>query len=102
MITREIIIGLMIPFIGTSAGGACVFFMKRGLDINVQKALTGFAAGVIVPAMPYLLSFAAGVMIYVVVEELIPEMAEGEHSHIGVLLFAAGFTVMMALDVALG
>ncbi len=76
--------------------------MKRGLDINVQKALTGFAAGVIVPAMPYLLSFAAGAMIYVVVEELIPEMAEGEHSHIGVLLFAAGFTVMMALDVALG
>ena len=102
MITREIIIGLMIPFIGTSAGGACVFFMKRGLDINVQKALTGFAAGVIVPAMPYLLSFAAGAMIYVVVEELIPEMAEGEHSHIGVLLFAAGFTLMMALDVALG
>ena len=102
MITREIIIVLMIPFIGTSAGGACVFFMKRGLDINVQKALTGFAAGVIVPAMPYLLSFAAGAMIYVVVEELIPEMAEGEHSHIGVLLFAAGFTVMMALDVALG
>ena len=48
MITREIIIGLMIPFIGTSAGGACVFFMKRGLDINVQKALTGFAAGVMV------------------------------------------------------
>lgn len=102
MITREIIIGLMIPFIGTSAGGACVFFMKRGLDMNVQKALTGFAAGVMVPAMPYLLSFAAGAMIYVVVEELIPEMAEGEHSHIGVLLFAAGFTVMMALDVALG
>ena len=102
MITREIIIGLIIPFIGTSAGAACVFFMKRGLDINVQKALTGLAAGVIVPAMPYLLSFAAGAMIYVVVEELIPEMAEGEHSHIGVLLFAAGFTVMMALDVALG
>ena len=101
----------MIPFIGTAAGVACVFFMKRGLDINVQKALTEFAAGVmvaasvwslIIPAMPYLLSFAAGAMIYVVVEELIPEMAEGEHSHIGVLLFAAGFTVMMALDVALG
>jgi ZIP family zinc transporter len=64
--------------------------------------LTILAAAVIVPAMPYLLSFAAGAMIYVVVEELIPEMAEGEHSHIGVLFFAAGFTVMMALDVALG
>ena len=258
---KEIIMGLLIPLIGTSAGGACVFFMKRGLDIKVQKALTGFTAGVmvaasvwsliipameqssgmgrfafvpafigfwlgilfllildnviphlhlnaetsegpvshlarttmmvlavvlhnipegmavgavyagymsgsaeisaggaialsigiaiqnfpegaiismplyaagksrmrafadgvlsgavepvaglltviaaavIVPAMPYLLTFAAGAMIYVVVEELIPEMAEGEHSHIGVLLFAAGFSVMMALDVALG
>ena len=261
MITREIFWGLMIPFAGTSAGSACVFFMKRGLNINIQKALTGFAAGVmvaasvwsliipameqsegmgrmaflpafigfwigivflmildniiphlhinaeaaegpashlarttmmvlavvlhnipegmavgvvyagfisgsglitaggalalsigiaiqnfpegaiismplyaagkskkaafadgvlsgavepaaglltiiaasvIVPAMPYLLSFAAGAMMYVVVEELIPEMGEGEHSHTGVLMFAAGFTVMMALDVALG
>lgn len=51
--------------------------------------------------MPYLLSFAAGAMMYVVVEELIPEMSEGEHSNIGVILFAFGFTVMMALDVAL-
>ena len=56
----------------------------------------------IVPAMPYLLSFAAGAMFYVVVEELIPEMSEGEHSNIGVILFAVGFTLMMALDVALG
>ena len=261
MLTQKLIIGLMIPFAGTSLGGACVFFMRRGLNINLQKALTGFAAGVmvaasvwsliipaieqsdnmgglsflpafigfwlgilfllildniiphlhlnaeesegpeshlarttmmvlavvlhnipegmavgvvyvgyvsgsveisaggalalsigiaiqnfpegaiismplyaagkskmrafidgvlsgtvepiagfvtviaaaiIVPAMPYLLTFAAGAMIYVVVEELIPEMAEGEHSHIGVLLFAAGFSIMMALDVALG
>lgn len=108
MITNEVVSGLLIPFIGTSAGGACVFFMKKGLNIRLQKALSGFAGGVIlaaaliVPAMPYLLSFAAGAMVYVVVEELIPEMAEGEHSHIGVLLFAAGFTVMMALDVALG
>lgn len=48
MLTREILMGLMIPFIGTSAGGACVFFMKRGLNIDLQKALTGFAAGVMV------------------------------------------------------
>ena len=224
MLTKEIITGLLIPFAGTSAGEACVFFMKKGLNIQLQKALSGFAGGVMVaasvwsliipameqsagmgrlaflpafagfwlgilflllldnliphlhlnaeqaegpgshlarttmmvlavvlhnipegmavgvvyagyisgsaditaggalalslgiaiqlltilavavilPAMPYLLSFAAGAMIYVVVEELIPEMAEGEHSHIGVLFFAAGFTVMMALDVALG
>lgn len=52
--------------------------------------------------MPYLLSFAAGAMVYVVVEELIPEMSEGKHSNVGTVLFAAGFTVMMALDVALG
>ena len=65
-------------------------------------ALTVLAAGLIVPAMPYLLSFAAGAMLYVVVEELIPEMAAGEHSHVGVALFSLGFSLMMALDVALG
>ena len=59
-------------------------------------------AGWIVPALPYLLTFAAGAMLYVVVEELIPEMSEGEHSNLGVLAFAAGFTLMMVLDVALG
>lgn len=64
--------------------------------------LTIFAAGFFLPSMPYLLSFAAGAMLYVVVEELIPEMSEGEHSNIGVLMFALGFTLMMALDVALG
>jgi ZIP family zinc transporter len=52
--------------------------------------------------MPYLLSFAAGAMLYVVVEELIPEMSSGEHSNVGVVMFALGFTLMMALDVALG
>ena len=68
----------------------------------VGALLTILAASLIVPAMPYLLSFAAGAMIYVVVEELIPEMSSGEHSNIGVLMFSLGFTVMMALDVALG
>ncbi|MCH3972724.1 MAG: ZIP family metal transporter [Oscillospiraceae bacterium] len=68
----------------------------------VGALLTILAAGLIVPAMPYLLSFAAGAMLYVVIEELIPEMSEGEHSNLGTLLFAVGFTVMMALDVALG
>ncbi|MBO7385042.1 MAG: ZIP family metal transporter, partial [Clostridia bacterium] len=65
-------------------------------------ALTVVIAALVVPAMPYLLSFAAGAMLYVVVEELIPEMSAGEHSNIGVLAFALGFSVMMALDVALG
>ena len=60
------------------------------------------AAGLIVPALPYLLSFAAGAMLYVVVEELIPEMSQGEHSDVGTIFFAVGFSVMMMLDVALG
>jgi len=64
--------------------------------------LTVIVAGLVVPAMPYLLSFAAGAMLYVVVEELIPEMSAGEHSNVGVLSFAVGFSLMMALDVALG
>ena len=64
--------------------------------------LTVIVAGLVVPAMPYLLSFAAGAMLYVVVEELIPEMSAGEHSNIGVLFFAVGFSLMMAQDVALG
>ena len=64
--------------------------------------LTILAAGLVIPALPYLLSFAAGAMIYVVVEELIPEMSQGEHSDVGTLTFALGFTLMMALDVALG
>jgi len=206
---NTIIWGLLLPFIGTAAGAACVFFLKRDLKVNVHRALTGFAAGVmvaasiwslivpaieqsaqkgrlaffpafigfwtgilflllldhiiphlhrsidridqmegpksrlnrtlmmvfaegkskpksfllgvlsgaveplfgaltvliatmVVPVMPYLLSFAAGAMLYVVVEEMIPEMSSGEHSNIGVLSFAVGFSMMMALDVALG
>ena len=59
-------------------------------------------AGVLLPVLPYALSFAAGAMIYVVVEELIPEMSAGKHSNVGTLCFAAGFTLMMVLDVALG
>ena len=211
-----VIYGLLIPFVGTSLGSACVFFLKKGLGDRVQRGLTGFASGVmvaasiwsllipameqsageealaflpavigfwagilfllgldhliphlhqksshaegphtqlrrstmmilavtlhnipegmavgvvyagylagdgqitmmgalalslgiaaglVVPALPYLLSFAAGAMIYVVVEELIPEMSQGEHSDVGALTFALGFTLMMALDVALG
>lgn len=63
--------------------------------------LTILAASRVVPLMPYLLSFAAGAMMYVVVEELIPEMSAGKHSNLGTVMFAAGFTLMMALDTAL-
>jgi len=173
--TKNVILELLLPFLGTSLGAGCVFFLKRGMNLLVQRALTGFAAGVMVagwmagndtitatatmalsigiaiqnfpeaaiismplqaegvgkgraflygvlsgiveplaavltmlaaglilPALPYLLSFAAGAMIYVVVEELIPEASAGEHSNLGTLFFAAGFTIMLALDVALG
>ncbi len=68
----------------------------------VFGGLTVLIASLVVPAMPYLLSFAAGAMLYVVVEELIPEMSSGEHSNIGVVFFTVGFSIMMALDVALG
>ena len=73
-----------------------------GIVEPVGAMLTILAAGYIVPALPYLLSFAAGAMIYVVVEELIPEMSQWEHSDLGTIFFAVGFTVMMSLDVALG
>ena len=73
-----------------------------GIVEPIGALVTVAAARHVVPLLPYLLSFAAGAMMYVVVEELIPEMSEGEHSNVGVIAFAAGFTVMMALDVALG
>ena len=198
--------GILIPFVGTTLGAACVFFMRKTLSKLLQRALAGFAAGIMVAAsiwsllipaikqsenmgtlsfvpavgvmyagflaenaqitatsalalslgiaiqnfpegaiismplraegeskrkaflggvlsgvvepigavmtilvaqlvilaLPYLLSFAAGAMLYVVVEELIPEMSQGQHSNIGTLFFALGFSLMMILDVALG
>ena len=182
--------GILIPFVGTTIGSACVFFMRQTLNKSVQRALAGVAAGImvaasiwsllipaikqsenmgtlsfvpavagfwigilfllaldhliphlhvgsdqaegeskrkaflrgvlsgvvepigavltifaaqlVIPALPYLLSFAAGAMLYVVVEELIPEMSQGQHSNIGTLFFALGFSLMMILDVALG
>ena len=153
----ETFLGILIPFLGTTLGSACVFFMKKSLSDLVRRSLAGFAAGVmvaasiwsllipaieqsksmgklsflpafigfwggvlsgvvepigavltiaaaqfIIPALPYLLSFAAGAMLYVVVEELIPEMSQGRHSNLGTVFFAVGFSVMMVLDVALG
>ena len=73
-----------------------------GIVEPIGAVLTILAASIIVPALPYLLSFAAGAMLYVVVEELIPEMSQGEHSDIGTVFFAVGFSLMMVLDVALG
>ena len=87
---------------GVSKTRAFLYGTLSGAVEPVGAFLTILAAGLVVPAMPYLLSFAAGAMMYVVVEELIPEMSSGEHSNIGVIMFAMGFTLMMALDVALG
>ena len=87
---------------GRSKGKSFLDGVLSGAVEPVGAVLTIMLAGFLVPAMPYLLSFAAGAMMYVVVEELIPEMSEGEHSNIGVIMFAVGFTLMMALDVGLG
>ena len=91
--------------------GAIISMPLRAEGVGKVRAFAGgvlsgavepLGAGLVVPALPYLLSFAAGAMLYVVVEELIPEMSQGEHSNVGTLTFALGFTLMMALDVALG
>ena len=73
-----------------------------GVVEPIGAVLTLLAAQLVIPALPYLLSFAAGAMLYVVVEELIPEMSQGRHSNLGTVFFAVGFSVMMVLDVALG
>lgn len=87
---------------GVSRKKSFGYGVLSGVVEPIFGALTAAFAWLVVPAMPYLLAFAAGAMFYVVVEELIPEISVGEHSNVGVLLFSAGFTVMMALDVALG
>ena len=78
---------LMIPFLGTALGSAFVFFMKREMPALLQKVLLGFASGV---------------MLYVVVEELVPEYSQGKHSNLGTVGFALGFALMMVLDMVLG
>lgn len=87
---------------GMSKGRSFFYGVLSGAVEPLGALLTVLAASHVIPLMPYLLSFAAGAMMYVVVEELIPEMAEGEHTNVGTILFAVGFTIMMALDVALG
>ena len=87
---------------GMKKGKSFLYGTLSGIVEPIAAVITILAAGLLVPALPYLLSFAAGAMIYVVVEELIPEMSAGEHSNLGTIFFALGFTVMLALDVALG
>ena len=87
---------------GMRKGRAFFYGVLSGAAEPVAAILTIWASGLILPALPYLLSFAAGAMLYVVVEELIPEASAGKHSNLGTLFFAAGFTIMLALDVVLG
>ena len=87
---------------GEKKGRAFIGGVLSGIVEPIGAVLTLIAAQLVIPALPYLLSFAAGAMLYVVVEELIPEMSQGQHSNIGTVFFAVGFSVMMMLDVALG
>ena len=96
------IISLPLHAQGMSRARAFVGGVLTGAVEPLGSLLMIAMASRLTPMMPWFLSFAAGAMIYVVVEELIPEMSEEPHSNVGTVLFAAGFTLMMALDVALG
>ena len=95
---------ISMPLRAEGEGKGKAFFggVLSGVVEPIGAVLTILAAQLVIPALPYFLSFAAGAMLYVVVEELIPEMSQGKHSNIGTIFFAVGFSVMMTLDVALG
>ncbi|MBR5431025.1 MAG: ZIP family metal transporter [Bacteroidales bacterium] len=123
---EAIIAALLIPFAGTALGiaiqnipeGAIISMPLRaagnsrlkafgigalsGIVEPIGGALVLLLASVVTPLMPYLLAFAAGAMLYVVIEELVPETAEGKHSNLGTIGFALGFALMMVLDVVMG
>ena len=123
---EAIIAALLIPFAGTALGiaiqnipeGAIISMPLRaagnsrlkafgigalsGIVEPIGGALVLLLASVVTPLMPYLLAFAAGAMLYVVIEELVPETAEGKHSNLGTIGFALGFALMMVLDVVVG
>lgn len=96
------IISMPLKAEGMKKSSAFLYGTVSGAVEPIAALITIMLSGLIVPLLPYLLSFAAGAMMYVVVEELIPEMSTGEHSNLGTVMFALGFTVMLALDVALG
>ncbi len=96
------IISMPICAAGAGKKKAFLYGVCSGIVEPLGALLTIALSKYLTPAMPYLLSFAAGAMIYVVVEELVPESAQGSHSNIGTIGFAIGFAIMMALDVALG
>lgn len=87
---------------GMSKAQAFLYGSLSGIVEPIASIITIMLSNILIPILPYLLSFAAGAMAYVVVEELIPEASEGEHSNLATIGFALGFVVMMILDVALG
>lgn len=96
------IISLPLHAEGVPKGKAFIYGVLSGVVEPIASILTMLAASLILPILPWLLSFAAGAMVYVIVEELIPEASQGHHSNLGTLAFAAGFVLMMVLDTALG
>lgn len=96
------IVSMPVCAAGAGKGRACLYGVLSGVVEPIGALITIWLSQYLLGAMPYLLAFAAGAMVYVVVEELIPESAAGEHSNIGTIGFAAGFVIMMILDVALG
>ena len=96
------IISMPLKSEGASKAKAFLYGMLSGIVEPIGAILTIALTNLVVPILPYFLSFAAGAMIYVVVEELIPESHSGEHSNIGTIGVAIGFVIMMILDVALG
>ena len=96
------IISMPLKSEGMSKGKAFLYGTLSGVVEPIGAIITICLTNLVVPILPYLLSFAAGAMIYVVVEELIPELQAGEHSNIGTIGVAIGFVIMMILDVALG
>lgn len=96
------IISMPLKSNGISKGKAFGYGIGSGIVEPVAGLITILLSSLVVPILPYLLGFAAGAMIYVVVEELIPEMSEGEHSNLATVLFMIGFSLMLFLDVTLG
>lgn len=96
------IISMPLRGAGFSRGKSFLYGVASGIVEPIAGGITLLLAVYIEPLLPYFLAFAAGAMIYVVVEELIPEASEGEHSNVGTIAFALGFVLMMVLDVALG
>ncbi|MCR4938793.1 MAG: ZIP family metal transporter [Treponemataceae bacterium] len=96
------IVSMPLHGIGLSKGKSCFYGILSGIVEPIAGLVTVLLSSIIIPVLPYFLGFAAGAMIYVVIEELVPEMAEGEHDNMTTIMFMIGFSLMLALDVALG